>query len=496
MAASSTRYRPGPWTAVVRPGVWLLAHSAPEDSVVERIWLALEQPEVETGALLAELVKANEGVADGGFAFVRSGAQATDVVVGGQGIAELIDSQGELKVFTVDEAAGGTTSALVDACAAIRLRSAVVAQAEISLPVDAAVVLASAIEYSAAEDRHPAPEPTAAEPIAPDPTVQESVPPTAEQQGSDARGENGSLDDSMESAGVLAANDLDWMTAGPAQPPAQPPAPQAAAEAGSGGWPEAQEEPVYAPPQQQDQYAVPWGAPEQPFPVYDEAMAQIPPPPGLLPAAEQTFATVHPDQAPGAALPMPQGPPILVGPPMLPAPSGPPIPQQGFAVTEPPQPGFGVSDQPLVAAVYCPYGHLTPAGSTQCRRCRTAVAPQEPFTITRPCLGRLRLSNGEIYPLDRDVVFGRRPEVPVGRPGPQPNAIALTDDRDVSRSHVEIRLDGWRVLAVDLGSVNGTQLAWPNLAPQPLPPRTELEIVPGCALILAPDVWIHFEEDL
>jgi hypothetical protein len=231
-------------------------------------------------------------------------------------------------------------------------------------------------------------------------------------------------------------------------------------------------------------------------------MAQIPPPPGLLPAAEQTFANLHPDQAPDGPLPMPQGSPILPGPqgqPGFPGMPGPPVPQPGFAVTQPPsqpQPGFGVSDQPLVAAVYCPYGHLTPAGPPQCRRCRTAVAPQEPFTVTRPCLGRLRLSNGEVYPLDRDVVFGRRPEVPVGRPGPQPNAIALTDDRDVSRSHVEIRLDGWRVLAIDLGSVNGTQLAWPNLAPQLLAPRTAQEIVPGCALILAPDVWIHFEEDL
>jgi pSer/pThr/pTyr-binding forkhead associated (FHA) protein len=127
--------------------------------------------------------------------------------------------------------------------------------------------------------------------------------------------------------------------------------------------------------------------------------------------------------------------------------------------------------------------------------CRAAIAPQEPVTVARPCLGRLRLSNGEIYLLDRDAVFGRKPEIPAGRPGPRPNAIVLTDDRDVSRNHIEIRLDGWRVLALDLGSMNGTQLAGPNLAPRLLPPGTAQEIAPGSVLTLAPDVWIYFEEE-
>lgn len=199
-------------------------------------------------------------------------------------------------------------------------------------------------------------------------------------------------------------------------------------------------------------------------------------------AAPEPLPEPSPELTQAAPLPEPAFVPPVT-PPLPPPP--PPLPQTMF----------GTTDQPLVTALRCPAGHLTPTESIHCRVCGAAVAPQEAVTVPRPCLGRLRLSNGEVYLLDRDAVFGRKPEIPPGRPGPRPNAIVLTDDRDVSRNHVEIRLDGWRVLALDLGSMNGTQLAGPNLAPRLLPPRTAQEIVPGSVLTLAPDVWIYFEEE-
>lgn len=217
-----------------------------------------------------------------------------------------------------------------------------------------------------------------------------------------------------------------------------------------------------------------------------EPRAAVSAPEPMPPLPEQTLAAslpepalAHPEPAPVSAPPLPPNPTPL--PPQTP--------------NQPPT-MFGATDQPLVVAVRCPSGHLTPAESIYCRVCRAAVPSQEPVTVARPSLGRLRLSNGEVYLLDRDAVFGRKPEIPAGRPGPRPNAIVLTDDRDVSRNHIEIRLDEWRVLALDLGSMNGTQLTGPNLAPRLLVPGTAQEIMPGSVLTLAPDVWIYFEEEL
>jgi FHA domain len=158
----------------------------------------------------------------------------------------------------------------------------------------------------------------------------------------------------------------------------------------------------------------------------------------------------------------------------------------------PPLPAGG-ADQPLVLAVRCPSGHLNEDRAANCRMCGQSVPAQQAEAVPRPRLGRLRLSNGESYPLDRGVIFGRGPTVPAGQAGPRPNAIKLSDDRDVSRNHVEIRLDGWRVLAVDLGSANGTLLSGPNLAAQRLRPGEEEVVEPGSIITLAPDVWITYE---
>lgn len=258
------------------------------------------------------------------------------------------------------------------------------------------------------------------------------------------------LDDFMEPAGgrtqIVEASDLDWMS-GPSQPPVSAPEP--------------------TPPSK------PEPEPER-EPEPEPELPPAPPIPELMPPTpEQTLAAPLP--------PLPD--PVIPPPPPMP-----PLPAQPPSL-------FGATDQPLVTALRCPSGHLTSTESIFCRVCRAAVSSQEPVTVARPCLGRLRLSNGEVYLLDRDAVFGRKPEIPAGRPGPRPNAIALTDDQDVSRNHVEIRLDGWRVLALDLGSMNGTQLVGPNLAPRLLPPGTAQEIVPGSVLTLAPDVWIYFEDE-
>ncbi len=152
------------------------------------------------------------------------------------------------------------------------------------------------------------------------------------------------------------------------------------------------------------------------------------------------------------------------------------------------------ADQPVVQAVRCPAGHLNDPAAIACRVCRQRISAQQPMLTPRPSLGRLRLSNGELLSLDRGVIFGRNPELPEGYAGPRVSLIRLSTADDISRNHVEILLDGWRVLVVDLGSRNGTELTRALDQPgQSLQALQQYELEPGMVVSLAPDVWIAYE---
>ena len=117
-------------------------------------------------------------------------------------------------------------------------------------------------------------------------------------------------------------------------------------------------------------------------------------------------------------------------------------------------------------AVTCPAGHLTAAYVPECRVCHLPVPAQEPRRVQRPRLGFLGLPTGEVVPLDRGVVLGRKPAaVPGGEP--YPHLVHLpADSTYLSRMHLQIELDGWLVLARDLGSQGGTRLHVPGRDPE------------------------------
>lgn len=123
------------------------------------------------------------------------------------------------------------------------------------------------------------------------------------------------------------------------------------------------------------------------------------------------------------------------------------------------------STSDTVLAVRCGVGHLTDPLMTVCRSCGEPVAPQQPARVLRPPLGVLRLPEGEPVLLDRPVVLGRRP-APSG-PGDWPHLVRLPHESTyLSRLHVRIDLDGWHVLAQDLGSRGGTTLFAPGRDPE------------------------------
>ena len=148
---------------------------------------------------------------------------------------------------------------------------------------------------------------------------------------------------------------------------------------------------------------------------------------------------------------------------------------------------------PTVLAVSCPLGHLTPPISPQCRVCHQRVAPQEPRRVDRPSLGGLRLPTGEVVPLDRGVILGRKP-APSPSSTDWPHLVHLPSDHSfVSRRHLQIELDGWDVVARDLDSRGGTTLALPGRDPQRMRPGDAYVLEPGSVLDMAQVYAVRFE---
>ncbi len=144
-------------------------------------------------------------------------------------------------------------------------------------------------------------------------------------------------------------------------------------------------------------------------------------------------------------------------------------------------------------AVRCPAGHLTATYAPDCRVCHRPVAAQDPRRVPRPRLGALTLPTGEVVPLDRGVAFGRKPRaVPGGEP--YPHLVHLpAESTYLSRLHLQVELDGWLVLARDLGSQGGTRLHVPGREPEQLRPHEAYVLEHGHTLDLADVYPVTFE---
>lgn len=102
-------------------------------------------------------------------------------------------------------------------------------------------------------------------------------------------------------------------------------------------------------------------------------------------------------------------------------------------------------------------------------------------------------STGDRYRLDRTAVIGRRPQS-VRATGEVPILVTVpSPSQDISRSHAEIRVEGDDVLAVDLGTTNGTILVRPGKDPVRLHPGEPTLLVPNDCLHIGDGVVISFE---
>jgi hypothetical protein len=140
----------------------------------------------------------------------------------------------------------------------------------------------------------------------------------------------------------------------------------------------------------------------------------------------------------------------------------------------------------MVQGVRCAAGHPNPPGTPACRTCAAALGPAEVELVPRPPLGRLAFDDGTAVELDGPVLIGRQPGPAAPLGGQVPLLVAVPDpDKALSRTHVELQLEGWEVVLIDRNSLNHTFLELPPEPPVQLRPGERRAIPPGARVHLA-----------
>lgn len=151
---------------------------------------------------------------------------------------------------------------------------------------------------------------------------------------------------------------------------------------------------------------------------------------------------------------------------------------------------------PSVLARMCSQGHANPPTYPQCSVCGVPVTG-DAVHVPRPRLGRMRLSTGELVDLDQSLIIGRQPSVSRVQGGTMPRLIQVdSPGGDISRSHVEVRLEGWHVMLCDLKATNGTVLIREGQAPRRLAQNEMAILLDGDIAELGDNISLRFEEIL
>ncbi|WP_372696818.1 FHA domain-containing protein [Arthrobacter sp. JSM 101049] len=170
------------------------------------------------------------------------------------------------------------------------------------------------------------------------------------------------------------------------------------------------------------------------------------------------------------------------------------LPTQVLPAT-PPASGTGhnPSTGPQVLGRLCPAGHANPPTSSSCATCGAGLN-EEPLEVPRPSLGRMVISGGETVELDRPAVVGRQPSVSRSASGSMPRVVQVkSPSGDISRSHLEVQLEGWHVMLLDLKATNGTLLVRSGMPPRRLGHGEKLMLLDGDIADLGDGVSLRFE---
>ncbi len=109
--------------------------------------------------------------------------------------------------------------------------------------------------------------------------------------------------------------------------------------------------------------------------------------------------------------------------------------------------------------------------------------------------GRMILSTGDVYPLTGPLIIGRRPRATRVAGDQVPVLVTVeSPQQDISRSHLEVRIEGRHVLAVDLDTTNGSVLHRAGTPPLRLSPHDPVLLLSGDIVDLGDGVNVVFEE--
>lgn len=104
---------------------------------------------------------------------------------------------------------------------------------------------------------------------------------------------------------------------------------------------------------------------------------------------------------------------------------------------------------------------------------------------------RARFANGTEVPIDATVYVGRRPSIPRIHTGLEPRLVKLpSPGKELSATHLELRVVGGALVATDMRSTNGTILQLPGAAPRRLIRGESAVIVGGTRIDLGEDAVI------
>ncbi len=96
--------------------------------------------------------------------------------------------------------------------------------------------------------------------------------------------------------------------------------------------------------------------------------------------------------------------------------------------------------------------------------------------------------------LDRSAIIGTRPKLNRVQGGNVPHLVSVeSPNSEISRNHLELRVEGADLLAIDLNSTNGTMLLRIGADPVRLQPREAHLLVGGDQLDLGDGVLLSFE---
>lgn len=235
-----------------------------------------------------------------------------------------------------------------------------------------------------------------------------------------------------------------------------------------------------------------------------EPAPRAPEPPAPEPPAAEPASDDAPSHEPREVEPEPQQPPPAQQPPApLATPTsngmiaGVPDFLAGSGASAAPEPAPEPPAAPQPPPVAPPLGDHDGATITaaQARALAADAGPPAPQRVApgqAPAVevGRAVVSTGQEITLDRTVIIGRRPKA-TRVTGEPPHLVAVpSPQQDISRNHLELRVEGRAVVAVDLNTTNGSLLRRGTADPVRLHPNEPTVIVTGDILDLGDGVTV------